>query len=123
MAKIIRYCKLTEEHNGDNAFDVSRPNIFGNPFTHIKNKETKSLVKVKTREEAISLYESYFDTMILTNDVFRKEWDRLYEAFHKFDIVYIGCFCKLNESCHGDIIIKKLRQRVVKEMVNKAKLM
>lgn len=119
MSKIIRYCKLNEEHYGDNVFDVSRPNIFGNPYTHIKSKETKAQVKVATREEAISLYDPYFDAMLESEgevgDLFRAEWDRMYEAYKKYDEIYIGCYCKLDEDCHGDIIRKKLIQRSMKE--------
>ena len=81
MAKIIRYCKLDEEHYGDNVFDVSRPNIFGNPYTHIRNRETKAQIKVKTRDEAIELYGHYFDNMLKDNtevgERFREEWDRM----------------------------------------------
>lgn len=125
MSKIIRYCKLNEEHYGDNVFDVSRPNIFGNPYTHIRNKETKAQVKVATREEAISLYGSYFDAMLKTEgevgDLFRAEWDRMYEAYKKYDEIYIGCYCKLDEDCHGDIIRKKLIQRSMKEKLDEIK--
>ena len=119
MAKVIRYCKLNEEHYGDNVFDVARPSIFGNPYTHIKNKETKAQVKVATREEAISLYGPYFEAMLKdeseVGDLFREEWDRMYEAYKKYDTIYIGCYCKLDEDCHGDIIRKKLIQRSMKE--------
>lgn len=122
MSKIIRYCKLTEEHYGDNVFDVSRPNIFGNPYTHIKNKETKAQVKVATREEAIRLYDPYFDKMLESEDevgdLFRAEWDRMYDAYKKYDEIYIGCYCKLDEDCHGDIIRKKLIQRSMKEKLD-----
>lgn len=125
MSKIIRYCKLTEEHYGDNVFDVSRPNIFGNPYTHIKSKETKAQVKVATREEAIRLYDPYFDAMLKsedeTGDLFRAEWDRMYEAYKNYDEIYIGCYCKLNEDCHGDIIRKKLIQRSMKEKLDEIK--
>lgn len=125
MSKIIRYCKLSEEHYGDNVFDVSRPNIFGNPYTHIRNKETKAQVKVATREEAISLYDPYFDAMLKSEDeagdLFRSEWDKMYEAYKKYDEIYIGCYCKLNEDCHGDIIRKKLIQRSMKEKLEEIK--
>lgn len=122
MSKVIRYCKLNEEHYGDNVFDVSRPNIFGNPYTHIKNKETKAQVKVATREEAIRLYDPYFDKMLESEDevgdLFRAEWDRMYDAYKKYDEIYIGCYCKLDEDCHGDIIRKKLIQRSMKEKLD-----
>lgn len=122
MAKIVRYCKLEEEHMGDNCFDISRPNPLGNPYTHIKSKKTLATYVVKTREDAISLYDIYFDEMLKNSDIFVKEWDRLYNAYKTYDTIYLGCFCKKNEECHGDIIAKKLKQRMMKEMVEKIKL-
>lgn len=125
MSKIIRYCKLNEEHSGDNAFDISRPNVLGNPYTHIKDKKTLASVKVKTRDEAIDLYSDYFDKMLLDEsefgDLFRQEWDRMYEAYKKYDTIYIGCYCSLDERCHGDIIKKKLIQRSMKEKIERLK--
>lgn len=119
MAKVIRYCKLEEEHIGDNCFDISRPNVLGNPYTHIKSKKTLALFVVKTREEAIEKYEAYFEKMLETSEQFRNEWERMYDAYKKFDVIYIGCYCHTNESCHGDILIKKLKQRLLKEAVQK----
>lgn len=109
----------TEDHCGENAFEVCMPNIMGNPFTHLPKSITKfkDLIKVKTRDEAIDLYEPYFDSMLKTNENFKAEFDRMYEAYLKYDIVYIGCFCKDNERCHGDIIAKKLKQRAIKQML------
>jgi hypothetical protein len=125
MSKIIRYCKLNEEHYGPNAFDVSRPNIFGNPYTHIKNRETKAQVKVKTRDEAIALYDPYFDNMLKDDsevgERFREEWDRMYEAYKTYDEIYLGCFCNLSETCHSEVIKKKLIQRSMKEKLSKIK--
>ena len=118
MAKFIRYCKTQEQHYGDNVFDVSRPNVLGNPYTHIKDRETKALVKVKNRDEAIDLYGPYFDKMYETDSVFQKEVDRLYDAIKNFDTIYIGCYCKLEERCHSDIIIQKMTQRMMKEILD-----
>lgn len=117
MAKIIRFCVMEEEHNGENVFLVHRPYVFGNPYTHIKNKETKALIKVSSREEAIKLYEPYFDKMLKVDTNFKKEWERLINAYYNFDIIYIGCYCKLNETCHSDIIIKKLQQYITKQHI------
>ena len=123
MSQIIRYCKLEEEHFGENAFDVSRPNILGNPYTHIKNKQTRAEVKVATRDEAIDLYSEYFDKMLKDEsefgEIFRSEWDRMYEAYKTYDVIYIGCYCKLDERCHGDIIKSKLIQRSMKKKKKK----
>jgi len=35
----------------------------------------------------------------------------------KYDEVWIGCYCNLKESCHGDYIIQRLRQECTKRMV------
>ena len=117
MAKIIRFCLKQEEKYGDNVFTVCRPSIFGNPYTHIRNKETKALYKVKTRDIAIDLYEKYFDQMLIESHEFMDAWNKLYEAYQTFDEIYLGCFCELTERCHADIIAKKLKQRSIKEMI------
>ena len=119
MAEIIRYCLTSEEHDGENVFKVCRPEIMGNPFTFLPKSKTKykNLVKVKTRDEAIDLYEPYFDAMIKKDKRFKAEWDKMFDAYLKYDIVYIGCFCSKGERCHGDIIAKKLKQRAIKQML------
>lgn len=121
MGKIIRYCKLTEDHVGDNVFDVSRTGILGNPYTHIKNRDTKALVKVKTREDAIELYKVYFKRMMESNDQrskpFQREFRKIVDAYKKYDTVYIGCYCHLNESCHGDFIIQEVIRTSVREYI------
>jgi len=104
---------------GENVFDVSRPNTLSNPFTHIKDKKTLAKRVVKDRETAIRLYKEYFDEMVKReNSEFKKEFDRMYEAYLKYDTIYIKCYCKLDESCHGDYIIKKLNQRLVKSKID-----
>ena len=126
MTKIIRYCKLTEDHVGDNAFDVSRASILGNPYTHIKDRNTKALVKVKDRDTAIELYKKYFKKMMESTDQqarpFQKAFLRIVEAYKTFDTVYIGCYCHLDESCHGDFIIEQVVKYAVREAIlNKAR--
>ena len=54
-------------------------------------------------------------------DLFRQEWDRMYDAYKKYDTIYIGCYCSLDERCHGDIIKKKLIQRSMKEKIERLK--
>jgi hypothetical protein len=123
MSKIIRFCKTTTDIVGENVFDVSRCGVLGNPYTHIKDKETKALIKVKTRDDAINLYKEYFKTMMKSTDVraktFQKEFNRIVEAYKTFPEVYIGCYCNLNESCHGDFIIEQVIKTAVKETLSK----
>lgn len=119
MGKIIRYCKLTEDHVGDNAFDVSRAGILGNPYTHIKDRTTKALIKVKTREEAIEMYKIYFKKMMESTDKaaapFQREFRKIVDAYKTYDTVYVGCYCHLDESCHGDFIIDQVIKTAVRE--------
>lgn len=121
MAKVVRYCKLEEEHCGENCFDVSRPNVMSNPYTHIKSKKTLAKYVVGSREEAVQLYELYFNEMLKLNKQFQDEWDRMYEAYKKYDTIYIGCYCHKGDLCHGDVIAKKLKQRAIKEAIDKIK--
>lgn len=118
MAKIIRYCKMYEQHSGPNAFDVSRPNVMGNPYTHIRDRDTKACVKVKSRDLAIKMYEKYFDLMVVQDPVFKAEYDRMFEAYQTYPVIYIGCYCKPDETCHGDYIAKKLAARSMKAKID-----
>lgn len=119
MAKAERICKLENDMVGDNVFDISRPNTLSNPFTHIKTKKTLAKRVVKDRETAIKMYEEYFDEMVKKEDSeFKKEFDRMYEAYLTYDTIFIKCYCILDRPCHGDYIIKKLRQRLVKSKID-----
>ena len=119
--QIKRYCVLTEEHNGDNVFKVHRGYILGNPYTHIKDKTTKAMVIVKSREEAIEKYEKYFELSLKLNTEFKEEFERMVVACMEYNEVWIGCYCKLNETCHGDFIIKRLRQECMKRLLKNIK--
>ena len=121
MAQAIRFCKTTDPMVGDNVFDVSRPHILSNPYTHIKDKKTLAKRVVADRDTAIALYDEYFDMMLSCDKQFKEAFDKMYEAFKTYDKIYIGCYCKENEHCHGDIIIKKLTKRLVKEKMKELK--
>ena len=117
MAKVIRYCVNKETHVGENNFLIHRPFIFSNPFTHIKDKKTSASLVVNNKDEAIEMYEEYFERMLETSQKFKEEWNRLFEAYNTFDEIYIGCYCNESDSCHADIIISKLKKRSIKEML------
>lgn len=121
MALAERICKTENDMTGDNVFDVSRPNILSNPYTHIKDRKTLAKRVVKDRDTAIDLYEQYFDEMVKKDGDFKKEFDRMYEAFLKEEKIFIKCYCKLTERCHSDVIIKKLNQRLVKSKIEELK--
>ena len=125
MSKLIRYCKLVEDHIGPNSFDVSRCGILGNPYTHIKERNTKATVKVKTRDDAIECYKEYFRNMMSSTDIkakpFQKAFMDIVEAYQNYDEVYIGCYCRLDEACHGDFLIEEVMKYAVKESLKNRK--
>lgn len=119
MTQIKRYCVLKEEHDGPNAFRCHRGYALGNPYTHIKSKKTKAQIVVDTREEAIERYKRYFEQSLILNLEFKKEFERMIDACMKYDEVWLGCYCNMNETCHVDYIIDRLRKECTKRMIRK----
>ena len=110
-----------------NNYEIGRPYVLQNPYTHLELEKTKARYKVKTREEAIEKYSHYFDIMYGSNKEFTNVIDEIYEKYKRGENVYLACWCKkysvfdpkYKESteliCHGDIIVNKLRKKLVKE--------
>ena len=75
---------------------IGRPSEWGNPFTHIRDRETKAEHLVRNREEAISKY---------------REWilqqPHLLAKLETLRGKKLGCWCK-PKSCHGDVLIQLL---------------
>lgn len=121
---IIVYNRKKEDHTdkGMNNYPIYRAegNILGNPYTHIKDKQTKALFVVRTKEEAIERYESYFDVMYKGNAPFKYIIDEIYEKYKRGEDVYLECYCA-PERCHGDVIKEKLEKRLLKEKIKEAK--
>lgn len=118
---IRRFNVMDEEYFGDNVYLIHRPFILSNPYTHIKDKQTKAMFVVKTREEAIERYSHYYDVMYGKNIKFTQEIDEIYEKYKRGEDILLGCYCSLKEECHGDIIMKKLQGRLVKEKFEEIK--
>jgi hypothetical protein len=93
--------KLINIKSGE-PFDVyigrGRGSIWGNPFTHIKDRETKALYIVDSRKEAISKYKEY----LLNNPILMGKIEELRGKT-------LACYCH-PKSCHGDIIIEVLNR-------------
>lgn len=119
MSRAVRYYKYEGNYNGENCFDVSSNSLLYNPYTTMKGKKTGSLVYVKSKDKLIQLYSIYFDKMVELNSKFKAEWDNLYAAYKKYDTIYIGCEYPLNIPCYADVIIDKLKQREIKEEINR----
>ena len=97
-----------------------RPSILSNPYTHIKDKKTLASFVVKTRDEAIDRYSSYFDRMYKGNAPFKYIVDEIYERYKHGEDIYLECYCK-PERCHCDVIKDNLEKRLVKEKIKEAK--
>jgi hypothetical protein len=90
---------------------IGRGSILGNPFTSIKNKETKAIFSCDTREESIELFEKYLSNELKKkNQVLCSEMNRLW-VLSKTTNINLVCFCK-PKSCHGDIIKKILINKI-----------
>ena len=77
---------------------IGRGSKWGNPYTHIKDRETQAEFIVDTREEAIEMYRKY---LMVRPDLI----DDLKELKGKV----LGCWCK-PKSCHGDVLIEFINQ-------------
>lgn len=125
--------KIDDFSANENNYEIGRPHVLSNPYTYLDIDKTKALYKVKTKEDAIERYSDYFDVMYGSNKEFTKAVDEIYEKYKNGEDIYLACWCKqysVNStsykidtkiSCHGDIIVDKLRKRLVKEKVNMAK--
>ena len=92
----------------------------GNPFTHKGKRSSLAKLSFPTAEEAIEAYEMYFDAMYGKDAEFTAAFDEIYEYYKTGNDVYLGCFCK-PKPCHGDVIAKKLQQKLVKEKLDEMK--
>lgn len=118
MAGIKVYNRTKEDHSvSPYNFQIFRPSILGNPYTHIKDRNTKAKFIVNSREEAIEKYSEYFDIMYKTNVQFAKTVDQIYDAYKAGNDVFLECYCA-PLPCHGDVIVRKLRKRLIKEKLN-----
>ena len=116
---IIVYNRTQEDHSSSKFnFYIGRGSPVGNPFTHKSLGYTKAEFQLPTREKAIEAYEMYFDAMYGTDENFTKYIDLIYAAYKTGEDVYLECYCK-PKACHGDVIVDKLRCRLIKEKLKK----
>lgn len=124
---IIVYNRTKEDHSSHPFnFPIFRgASVLGNPYTHKPLKETMATYKVADRDEALRRYSSYFDTQYGRNNEFTYMIDVIYELYKMGETVYLECYCDPGKNgkpnCHGEIIVKKLEQRLLKEKIKEAK--
>lgn len=78
---------------------IGRGSKWGNPFTHITDKETLASFIVPTRKEAIEKYHQWI-----------LEQPELMKALPELKGKTLGCYCK-PKSCHGDILIELINEK------------
>lgn len=119
---IIVYNRGKEDHSAHpNNYPIYRGgSVLGNPYTDKPLKSTLAVFKAKNREEAIQKYDTYFDTQYGRNREFTAVIDEIYEKYKNGETVYLECYC-VPLPCHGQIIVKKLQQRLLKEKIKEAK--
>ena len=119
---IIVYNRGKEDHSAHpNNYPIYRGgSVLGNPYTDKPLKGTLAVFKAKNREDAIEKYDTYFDTQYGRNREFTAVIDEIYEKYKNGETVYLECYCH-PLPCHGDVIVKKLQQRLLKEKIKEAK--
>ena len=124
---IIVYNRTKEDHRAHAYnFPINRGgSVLGNPYTDKPVSKTMAVYQVKTREEAIQRYSSYFDMQYGRNKEFTELIDIIYAIYKHGETVYLECYCDPGKNgkpnCHGEIIAKKLQQRLLKEKIKEAK--
>ena len=119
---IIVYNRTKEDYsNHPNNYPIYRGgSVLGNPYTDKPLSGTMAIFSAKTREEAIEKYEDYFDVQYGHNIEFTNAIDEIYEKYKNGETVYLECYCH-PLPCHGDVIVKKLQQRLLKEKISEAR--
>ena len=96
-------------HCNKDKYDVyiGRPSKWGNPYTHIMDKDTLAEYVVATRDEAIEKYREYIEN----NAELLADLDEL-------EGKVLGCWC-YPKSCHGEILMELLTKRKIKKFFKK----
>jgi hypothetical protein len=118
---IVVYNRTKEDYSFmPNNYYIGRGGILGNPYSHLPSDKCQAIYKCRTREESIERYSTYFDLMYGRDKEFTKVVDEIYEKYKNGEDIYLECYCK-PEPCHGDIIVKKLQQRLLREKFEEIK--
>jgi len=95
------------KYEGDDYIYIGRPSTFGNPYSSKESKLAK--FRVDTKKEAIDSYRQYIlDDLSILDELI----SQLKSTGHR----KIGCFCKQNASCHGDVLIELIKERTTKSL-------
>jgi hypothetical protein len=106
--------QVVNKHNhtpGLNDVYIGRGSPLGNPFTHIKDRNTKAHFIVESREEAMSNYGQWLEQKIREQDkAVIGQLDLIARLAARGDVKLV-CYCK-PKSCHGDTILSYTEERL-----------
>jgi len=96
MKNLVVHCKREQ-------YDVyiGRPSKWGNPFTHIKDRNTLAKFVVATRQDAVNAYRKW-----ITDGDGR----HLLQDLHELKGKTLGCWCS-PLPCHGNVLVKLIEER------------
>ena len=86
------------DKNDEHDVFIGRPSIYGNPFI---------IGKDGTRSQVIEKFEEYFTKL-----------SNIKELLNDIEGKRIACWCKINDNCHGDVIVKLIKNRRKEEFLN-----
>lgn len=105
---------------------ITRPSCWGNPFIVVSNKANCHEVSVSIEshadkiilsgilnESGPNIFKTKSEASAHAATLFGKLMDKLPQNYPLSDfdrVENIACFCKEGEPCHGDEIIKRLKQ-------------
>jgi hypothetical protein len=91
-------------------FYIGRGSPLGNPFTSIRDRETKAEVVCDSREESIQRYEEWLNEKILKKDsAVCGELNRIFLSLREGNTNLV-CYCS-PKPCHGDVIKKLIESK------------
>lgn len=112
MINVVNKYKHTPTGND---FFIGRGSPLGNPFTSIKNKQTKAQYIVETKEISVNRYEEYLLEKIKNKDIeICEELNKLYMLAKENDINLV-CYCvtEKNKMCHGNVIKRIIEDKLL----------
>ena len=98
--------------NLPNTFNVGRPTVLGNPYTHY-TKSTLADIQVSTHNEAVSCYEDWLDEQVDNgNQQVIEALKSIMTVINQGETVHLACWCKDevtpfktdHKYCHADVI-------------------
>jgi len=99
---------MTSRVNWNEPYDIliTRPSIFGNPYSH--KEGTLAEFKVASKREAVDKFREHFEAS-----------PELQEACESLRGKRIACVCKKGEFCHGDVYVDFLERNDIFERLEK----